>query len=59
MLGNACSHVRVGRFVAPQPLVQEEGLWDASLESTVTCPQVITTFIIIAMCKIFVQVKGL
>ena len=29
-----------GRFVAPQPLVQGEGLWDVSSESVVTCPQV-------------------
>ena len=29
-----------GRFVAPQPLVRGEGLFDVSSESVVTCPQV-------------------
>ena len=28
------------RFMAPEPLVREEGLWDVSAESAVMCPQV-------------------
>ena len=34
-----CMHLYQLRFVAPEPYHPEEGLWDASTESTIICPK--------------------